>query len=722
MAFSGIGAAKSDQERSLAQRMVDYVQSVVAGTPPAPEQADDVSEEEWSALKADVQSLFERVTLEYQICRTAHLKANSPDQDADLEEFRFRAEVLWTNVRGKRFHVHEHDALLDLVAPHSDELEKLFGITAQDLVTEVDKLLEKSTRGLIEIFVGLEDFRDRTLARFEILAKERPELGLDALRNAVFEDDALSEERSTVMNNMFGLGLFDVAANTKLPESLVDELTWSPGEETEFFSPGPFAGWPLRIWPTMRRPFIRLNGQAYCFDVISLFDNLYRVLQRVIFRLDPEYRTKWNERQKAVSESLPFKYLGRLLPGSVHHGPIYYRWKAGSGPSQWHEADGLIIFDDHLFVVEVKAGAFTYTSPATDLPAHVQSLRDLVQSPASQGSRFVDYLESADEVVVSDEAHKELCRLRRGEFRHVTVCAVTLDAFSDLAARAQHLKSVGIDVGKRPVWVVSIDDLRAYADLFTNPLVFLHFVEQRMAAAQSKLVNLHDEMDHFGLYTDQNNYAQFADEIAGPQVHRLNFDGYGEKAEKYFSSVLRGEAEPPPSQQMPHRIAEIVEYLRKEGRSGASELASYILDWSGDFRDQIAEGIEEQLAGNAELGRARPLSTYGDIRATLQVWSPRAPRKPNEALNHTRAVVAMHGEDERRLIELEYSDAGELLTVHSEKVSLVGLEPAELALANLGAENIRRRRLGQASASSKIGRNDSCPCGSGRKYKHCCRP
>ena len=23
-------------------------------------------------------------------------------------------------------------------------------------------------------------------------------------------------------------------------------------------------------------------------------------------------------------------------------------------------------------------------------------------------------------------------------------------------------------------------------------------------------------------------------------------------------------------------------------------------------------------------------------------------------------------------------------------------------------------------AASKVGRNDSCPCGSGRKYKHCC--
>jgi preprotein translocase subunit SecA len=721
-AFSGMGADMSDQERTLAQRMVDYIQSVIAATPRAAEQVADITDEDWSSLKADVQSLFERVTIEYQICRTAHLKVGDPDNDMELEEFRFRAEVLWANVRGKRFHVHEHEALLDVLAPHSDELQKLFGISTEQLVAEVDKLLEKFTRGLTETFDALEGFRDRTLARLTALAEQRPELDFDALRDLVFEEGELAQERDKVGNDLFGLGLYDVAANTNLPAPLVDELTWSPGEETEFFAPGPFAGWPLRVWPTMKRPFIRLDGRSYCFDVVSLFDNLYRVLQRVIFRLDPEYRTKWNERQKSISEALPFKYLGRLLPGCVRYGPVYYRWKAGPGPAQWHEADGLIIFDDHLLVVEVKAGAFTYTSPATDLPAHVESLKNLVESPASQGSRFIDYLESADEVAISDDGHNEIARLRRHDFRHVTVCAVTLDAFSDLAARAQHLKPIGIDVGTRPVWVVSIDDLRSYADLFTNPLVFLHFLEQRMAAARSELVNLHDEMDHFGLYLAQNNYAQFADELAGDRVQRLNFDGYGDQVDDYFASVLRGEVGTPPVQKMPARIAEIVDVLHRAGTASASESASYILDWDGKLRDQVAAAIDEQLDGNKRLGSARPLSIYGDVRATVHVWSPDAPKKPGEGLDHTRAVMAIHGEQNRRLIELEYGAAGDLLFARFEKVRLDGLPPEALVRVKIGAENIRGRRLLQARASGKIERNETCPCGSGRKYKQCCRP
>jgi hypothetical protein len=38
--------------------MVDYLHSLIAAAPPAAEQAADLTEEDWSSLKADVQSLL----------------------------------------------------------------------------------------------------------------------------------------------------------------------------------------------------------------------------------------------------------------------------------------------------------------------------------------------------------------------------------------------------------------------------------------------------------------------------------------------------------------------------------------------------------------------------------------------------------------------------------------------------------------------------------------
>jgi hypothetical protein len=91
--------------------MVDYVQSVIASVKPE-QYADNVSEEDWAKLKADVETLFQRLTLDYQMCLTAHRRAQNPQLDMQLEEFRFRGETLWLNIRGKRYQLHERQALL----------------------------------------------------------------------------------------------------------------------------------------------------------------------------------------------------------------------------------------------------------------------------------------------------------------------------------------------------------------------------------------------------------------------------------------------------------------------------------------------------------------------------------------------------------------------------------------------------------------------------------
>ena len=300
-----------------------------------------------------------------------------------LEEFRFRAETLWLNIRGKRYQLHERQALLDVLAPHSDVLLKLFELDAAALATEFDKILTRHAHSFMDIATDMKELEEKSMARLEELAaKEEEVLDLEALRAKVFEDPGLSALRDRFAGAMFGLDIFDVGKNTALPKALLDALSYSPGEDTEFFAPGEFAGWPLRIWPVMRRPFIRLNGSTYCFDIFSLFDNIYRVLRRIVVELEPAYKESWNDGQKAASEELPFTYLARLLPGARAFRPVYYRWKVGDGPAQWHEADGILIYEDHLFVIEVKGGAFTYTSPANDLEAHF-----CVASSASPSAR-----------------------------------------------------------------------------------------------------------------------------------------------------------------------------------------------------------------------------------------------------------------------------------------------------------------------------------------------
>jgi preprotein translocase subunit SecA len=443
------------------------------------------------------------------------------------------------------------------------------------------------------------------------------------------------------------------------------------------------------------------------------------VIRRLIVAREPSYDETWNKRQQAVSEELPFTYLGRLLPGARMYRAVHYRWASNAGRAQWHETDGLVIFDDHLFVIEVRAGAFTYTSPADDSPAHLESLRNLLQKPARQGSRFVDFLESALEVSIADGKHNEIGRLRRRDFRHITLCAVTLDAFTAVAARAQHLAPVGIELGQRPVWSLSIDDLRVYAELFDNPLAFLHFIEQRMRAGQSRYVDLDDEMDHLGLYVAQNNYCQYAAEVMADKFDKLSFDGFRIPIDEYFSGLARGDPPTLPRQPMPARLAEIIVWLARSKEPRRCELASFLLDAASDFRSNFASRIEEALSENKVLRRARPLSIIGGMAMTLYVWSPPAPRLVLSAEEHARTVLAANNETSRRVIELEYNDRGDLVGAHISHVGLAGLANSELKRIKAAGLSLQHRRLEQALAKGEIGRNAPCPCGSGSKFKRC---
>lgn len=714
----------SDSDQSDALRMVTYLQSVIVSVSPIEPYIAEVNDEIWESIKKDVQDLFMRLSLEYQQCLTAHSKTIDPDIDMDVEELRFLTEVFWMNVRGKRYHPHESKALIEILKPHSDVLVRLFDIDTPTLVGELEKILNKLTFGLNDLFSKLQQFLEETLQRLKHLDKASSESD-DELLDKVFADEDLARRRDEIFGELVGVELFDVEKITNLPKRLIEELAWSPGEEKEFFSPGEFCGWPLRVWPTMKRPFIRLDERVLCFDVFSLFDNFYRVLQRTIFRLDPSYKNEWNDRQKAISEELPFIYLAQLLPDACIFQSVFYPWKTRSGPGKdWTEVDGLLIYDDHLFVLEVRAGAFTYTSPATDLKAHKESLKNLLSKPASQGNRFVDYLESALEVPIFDKNHSEIGQLRCSDFRNITICAITLDPFTELAARFQHFKKVDVEVGQRSVWALSIDDLRVYADLFDNPMVFLHFVEQRMRSVISEDVHLFDELDHIGLYLAKNNYAQFAHElISGKnQPVKLNLTGYRTPIDKYYEAIIQGEQATPPKQSMPQRIEEIVYFLSKSNMKGRSEAASFLLDASGDLRERLSEVINQQLQKNLELGRPFPCSIYDDFCLTLYSWSPSVPRQPSLALDHTHSVMIAGHEDDRPLLELEYSNEGVLTFVHWQHVRLEGLSDHELARLRSESIRLRKNRLSDIQSQRKIQVNEKCPCGSGKKFKKCCRP
>lgn len=202
----------------------------------------------------------------------------------------------------------------------------------------------------------------------------------------------------------------------------------------------------------------------------------------------------------------------------------------------------------------------------------------------------------------------------------------------------------------------------------------------------------------------------------------LRFNGFREPIDEYYTAVVNSEAATPPQQDMPTRFGEIIDVLASSSKPGRAFLASFLLNGGGELRKMVVDGIANQLEGNSRLRRQRPFLVAGDRPFTVCTWSPAVPRIEGEALAYTRSVVAANDGVGRLLIELEYDEMDRLVDVHWQDVSLEGLGEGQLAKARLRGEIGKQQRVALARKSGKIGVNEQCPCGSGKKYKRCCRP
>ena len=66
------------------------------------------------------------------------------------------------------------------------------------------------------------------------------------------------------------------------------------------------------------------------------------------------------------------------------------------------------------------------------------------------------------------------------------------------------------------------------------------------------------------------------------------------------------------------------------------------------------------------------------------------------------------------LAELSASEAELVMFALDERLRLAGLEPVFAA-----EESTEPEKEPEAPPAGKVGRNDPCPCGSGKKYKKC---
>lgn len=685
-------------------RAQEYIQSILISTPNEyiPSNPHGTEEKLYDQILADVIELYKEVNLFYFYW--AAQKQTAEQINKKLIDNIVEAQYMYL-VRGNRYQIFELEPLRILLPPHDDILRQLFGVSATEVINGLEKLQYSLSQGVADAMMEME----KEYLEFvrTVTMGVNPKLAMERAR----------KRAPTAARKAFGDALIDVKAITGWDDRFIALLSAGVNECEDFWTEGDFAGWPIVEQPVIRKPFIKIGRKTYAFLYYVLFDNIYRNVQRGILKQKPQYIECWKTKQTRASEEMVRDIFLKLLPGAEAHVGNYY--PKNTSTKQMNENDIIIIFQNYLFVIEVKAGSFPVTPPIIDFNAHIEAYRKLAETADSQCSRTCSYISKHTRAQFYNQDKQPTFQVQNLKlFNGVFTFSVTVDNFNEFAARAEKLSIIAL---KEETIVISYDDLLSYAGYFDSPILFLHYLKQRKAAMRVPQFHLQDELDHLGLYIDKNLYA-----INSSQYRKLDkvfYHGFREKLDDYFQRLyVDPQHAKKPTQGIPAEINAIIKYLEQNLSPDNITLAHFFLDFSSETREAFAEQIRNAQKREAELHCVVPAIAVGEVKYCAFVEIPDIVSiSIEDQLDYTYAVASRNEAVPVMCILLKYDRNNELASILGKLCFFADVPEKDMdRIKMMGEKKAKRIVRDYIKTHGKIGRNDECPCGSGRKYKRCC--
>lgn len=707
------------RDQVYASREIEYIQSVLVSSVNKYDEKDTNTdyEEVFELISKKINKLFD-LSSSYLVYKTAYLK-NKENIELDIKQEQFLMECQMSMfVRGDRYQIYEIPRLEELLLPHDDEFIKIYNMTVKEFIVGIDNIQKSLTRiggnFISQIDEMMKNFNNFVNNQCEAESDDIDDL-MKMFHEYINNDSELSECRNNIYKDILGYDRFDIGCITNWPREFMEDLSFEIGESTNFYKNEKYPGWTLIELPVFERPFIKINNKFYCFEYYTLFDNIYRVIQKTIKRRDNEYSQIWAKRQMDVTENIVANLFEKLLPGCTVLMSNYY--PKNKSLKQCAENDLLIIYDGNLIIAEVKAGSYTYRAPILDIQSHISSLKTLVEKADGQAERTLKYLKSEDTVKLYNQNKIEKYSLSLSDFNEVTLMCITLDNFNEFAAKIEKLNFLNLN---KNTIAISIDDLRIYSDYFDSPLVFLHYLKQRKLATQNKSLYLNDELDHLGLYIKHNIYADMFDSEDLNQIVTL---GYRDELDAYFCGLVNGfSLIEKPEIYMPRMFGDIINAIENSQLRDRDKTSTFLLNFSSQAKDELVENLDRVLSRQKEIGRMVVLSLFGETPLSVYCIQDGVDRMSEESIrDYTLSTMIKTDEDFRVELVLSYKQE-KIIDDISFKFYTREDVPTDRReyLDKLGEEYCESRIMSyKKQLGKKIGRNSSCPCGSGKKYKKC---
>ena len=548
----------------------------------------------------------------------------------------FRAMASWVNLRGRRYQVLEEEFLSFVLRPHDEALRNCYGMGADEIAAGI-QAIANSTR------TGIADAVDRMDRGMTV---PPPHEGIEGISREI------ATEVSGAADDLLNGGICNLSRHTNLAGQLLEDLSYSPGENTEFLAEGEFRGTPLRTLPSLVKPGIRLGVDYYITDGQFVRDVAYRCIGRGLLGREPGYREEWNRRQKRVIEEAFPKILASQLKGATVYHSVHFRApKTGN----WVETDIVIAVEDVLVVVEAKAGVMAMTSPAENFDKHMGSVERLIVRAYGQCERFLEYMASAKTVPIyalRSGKHVKVAELGLGDFRTVLPIGLTVESLSPFSTCLNNLKEIVPLLGKHGFMSMSVDDLLVLRRFLPTTGELFHYLEVRQQAGSISHTSLLDETEYLGAYISRNRF----DTDLREQREEASFvvwNSFADIVDQYFRGENAGRGNVP-RQSYPAELMAVLRVLDRKRPKGWLEMDAAIRNLAGDERNNLSKSIGN-LKATLERYDYRSMLFFNGM--PFQVWVCENGRPPRQEKVRRQAEVAclLAAAPRTRVLRLSYN-------------------------------------------------------------------
>lgn len=510
----------------------------------------------------------------------------------------FQSKSTWAFIRGHRYQVLEGEFFRFVLAPHDAALRQAYGMGSEEIASGIQNISDAFRAGFSSAANKLMERMDDTYGMVE----ETGETLEAVLERLTTKNGLFTSEMSGIMHDLFFGGVCNLSRHSGLPRSLLEDLSYEPGQNEAFFAEGAFSGTPMRTLPARIRPGIRLGDEFFATDGQFVRDSAYRAIQWGLWKRLP-YRDEWLTRQgQAVEQAYP-AIFAEQLKGARKFESVFYR---DTWSGKWVETDLLIVLADVLFVVEAKAGVMPMQSPATNFASHERVIQGLIAEAYRQCKRFLEYLTSAPEValykLVNGE-YLETGRIRQDQFRLILPIGLTVEAFTPFSSMAKELPGIEPILRGYPFISMSVDDLFVLRRFLTTTGELLHYLEVRQHVAGLEGALLFDEVDHLGAYITKNRFDMDVREQL-KEADQVTWDGFSDKVDRHFEEESWQTARPP-SQPFPATFSCLLKALDEFRPAGWLRFDSLLRDYGSEGRETISQYLDKLAPTLAKYPRRR---------------------------------------------------------------------------------------------------------------------